>query len=72
MYIVHTVKKDEYMEQYTQMIGKNVYTVRGKVRYLVVRRKLIISFLFHACLEELVSCIKSMLSAVILKKNTCH
>lgn len=27
MYIVYTVKKDEYMEQYTQMIGKNVYTV---------------------------------------------
>ena len=37
MYIVHTVKKDEYMEQYTQMIGKNVYTVREKFGYLIVR-----------------------------------
>ena len=37
MYIVHTVKKDEYMEQYTQMIGRNVYTVRGKFGYLIVR-----------------------------------
>lgn len=32
------------MEQYIQMIGKNVYTVRGKIGYLVVRGKLIISF----------------------------
>lgn len=24
---MHTVKKDGYMEQYTQTIGKNVYTV---------------------------------------------
>lgn len=38
MYIVHTVKKDEYMEQYTQTIGKNVYTVRGKIGYLIVRK----------------------------------
>ena len=36
---MHTVEKDEYMEQYTQMIGKNVYTVRGKIGYLVVRKK---------------------------------
>lgn len=41
---MHTVKKDENMEQYTQTIGKNVYTVRGKTGYLVVRRELIISF----------------------------
>ena len=37
VYIVYTVKKDEYMEQYTQMIGKNVYTVREKFGYLIVR-----------------------------------
>ena len=36
---MHTVKKDGYMEQYTQTIGKNVYTVRGKIGYLVVRKK---------------------------------
>lgn len=36
---MHTVKKDGYMEQYTQTIGKNVYTVRGKFGYLVVRGK---------------------------------
>ena len=36
---MHTVKKDEYMEQYTQMIGKNVYTVRRKIGYLVVRKE---------------------------------
>ncbi len=34
---MYTVKKDEYMEQYTQMIGKNVYTVREKFGYLIVR-----------------------------------
>ena len=39
MYIVHTVKKDGYMERYTQMIGKNVYTVSGKIGYLVVRKE---------------------------------
>lgn len=39
MYIVHTVKKDGYMERYTQMIGKNVYTVRGKFGYLIVRKE---------------------------------
>lgn len=33
------VKKDGYMERYTQMIGKNVYTVRGKIGYLIVRKK---------------------------------
>lgn len=38
MYIVYTVKKDENMEQYTQMMGKNVYTVRGKYGLLVVRK----------------------------------
>ena len=27
------------MEQYTQTIRKNVYTVRGKIGYLVVRKK---------------------------------
>ena len=36
---MHTVKKDGYMEQYTQMIGKNVYTVKGKIGYLIVRKK---------------------------------
>ncbi len=55
MYIVHTVKKDEYMEQYTQMIGKNVYTVRGKIGYLIVRKKNSLSvFLFYPCLKEIV------------------
>ncbi len=44
MYIVYTVKKDGYMEQYTQMIGKNVYAVRVKYRYLIVRKNPIISF----------------------------
>ena len=39
MYKVYTVKKDEYMEQYTQTIGKNVYTVREEFGYLVVRKK---------------------------------
>ena len=36
---MHTVKKDEYMEQYTQTIGKNVYTVGVNFGYLVVRKK---------------------------------
>lgn len=55
MYIVHTVKKDEYMKQYTQMIGKNVYTVRGKIGYLVVRKEDSLSvFLLYFCLEEIV------------------
>lgn len=55
MYIVHTVKKDEYMEQYTQMIGKNVYTVRGKVEKLIVREKNSLSvFLMCPCLEKIV------------------
>ncbi len=39
MYIVHTVKKDGYMEQHTQMIGNNVYAVRGKIRWLVVGKE---------------------------------
>ena len=39
MYIVYTVKKDEYMEHYTQTIGKNVYIVRAKIGYLIVRKK---------------------------------
>lgn len=43
VYIVHTVKKDEYMEQYTQTIGKNVYTVRGKFGYLIVRKEDLLS-----------------------------
>ena len=55
MYIVHTVKKDGYMERYTQTIGKNVYIVREKIGYLIVRKKeLIISFLLYPCLEEIV------------------
>lgn len=54
MYIVHTVKKDENMEQYTQAIGKNVYAVREKYGYLVMRKKLIIRFLLYPCLEEIV------------------
>ncbi len=55
MYIVHTVKKDEYMEQYTQMIGRNVYTVRGKFGYLIVRNGNSLSvFLSYFCLEEIV------------------
>lgn len=55
MYIVHTVKKYGYMEQYTQMIGKNVYTVRGKLGYLIVRKKDSLSvFLLYPCLEEIV------------------
>lgn len=40
---MHTVKKDEYMEQYTQTIGKNVYTVRGKFGYLIVRKEDLLS-----------------------------
>lgn len=52
---MHTVKKDEYMEQYTQMIGKNVYTVRGKFGYLIVREKKSLSvFLLYPCLEKIV------------------
>lgn len=51
MYIVHTVKKDEYMEQYTQTIGKNVYTVRGKIGYLVVRKEDSLS-VFYSCVEK--------------------
>lgn len=55
MYIVHTVKKDGYMEQYTQMIGKNVYTVRGKFGYLIVRKEDSLSvFLYHFFMEEMV------------------
>ncbi len=55
MYIVHTVKKDGYMEQYTQTIGKNVYTVRGKIGYLIVRQEDSLSvFLYHFFLEEMV------------------
>lgn len=55
MYIVHTVKKDGYMEQYTQMIGKNVYTLRGKYGYLVVGKEKSLSvFLYHFFLEEMV------------------
>ena len=55
MYIVHTVKKDEYMEQYTQTIGKNVYTVGVNFGYLVVRKKNSLSvFLLYTCLEEIV------------------
>ena len=46
MYIVYTVKKDEYMEQYKQMIGKNVYTVRGKIGYLVVRKEISLSVFY--------------------------
>lgn len=52
---MHTVKKYGYMEQYTQMIGKNVYTVRGKLGYLIVRKKDSLSvFLLYPCLEEIV------------------
>jgi len=52
---VHTVKKDEYMERYTQMIGKNVYTVRGKFGYLIVRGKDSLSvFLLYLCLEGII------------------
>ena len=54
MYIVHTVKKDGYMEQYTQMIGKNVYTVGGKFGYLVVRGKDSLSVFLYPCLKEIV------------------
>lgn len=36
---MHKVKKDEYMEQYTQTIEKNVFTVRGKIGYLIVRKR---------------------------------
>ena len=54
MYIVHTVKRDEYMKQYTQTIGKNVYTVREKIGYLIVRKKDSLSgFLLYSCLEKL-------------------
>lgn len=41
---MHTVKKDGYMGQCIQTIGKNVYTVKGKSRYL--RKKLIIKFYY--------------------------
>ena len=52
---MYTVKKDGYMEQYTQTIGKNVYTVRGKFGYLIVRGKDSLSvFLLYTCLEEIV------------------
>lgn len=55
MYIVHTVKKDEYMEQYTQTIGKNMYTVREEFGYLIVRKKNSLSvFLYHFFLEKMV------------------
>ena len=53
MYIVHTVKKDEYMEQYTQTIGKNVYTVRGKIGYLIAKKNSLSVFLLYHCLEEI-------------------
>ena len=43
------------MEQYTQMIGKNVYTVRGKFGYLVVRKENSLSvFYCILVLEEIV------------------
>lgn len=43
------------MEQYTQMIGKNVYTLRGKYGYLVVGKEKSLSvFLYHFFLEEMV------------------
>ncbi len=52
---MHTVKKDGYMEQYTQTIGKNVYAVRGKIGYLVVGKENSLSvFLYHFFLEEMV------------------
>lgn len=55
MYIVHTVKKDGYMEQYTQTIRKNVYTVREKIGYLIVSNGNSLSvFLSYFCLEEIV------------------
>ena len=42
------------MEQYTQMIGKNVYAVRGKYGYLVVRREDSLSvFLLSYCVKEI-------------------
>lgn len=47
MYIVHTVKKDGYMEQYTQAIGKNVYTVRRKFGYLIVRKRTHYQFFYY-------------------------
>ena len=50
---MHTVKKDEYMEQYTQMIGKNVYIVRRKIGYLVVRKKNSLSVFLCHYLEEM-------------------
>lgn len=53
MYIVHTVKKDGDMEQYTQMIRKNVYTARGKFGYLIVRKENSLS-VFCIILEEMV------------------
>ncbi len=55
MYIVHTVKKDEYLKQYTQTIGKNVYRVREEFGYLIVGQKNSLSvFLFYPCLKEIV------------------
>lgn len=38
MYSVYRVKKDEYKEQQTQSIRENVYTVREKIGYLIVRK----------------------------------
>lgn len=52
MYIVHTVKKDGNMEQYTQMIEKNVYTVRGKIGYLIVRKEDSLSVFYCMMLES--------------------
>lgn len=49
---MHTVKKDEYMERYTQMIGKNVYTVRGKIGYLVVRKEDSLSVFYILVLQN--------------------
>ena len=55
MYIVHTVKKDGYMEQHTQMIGNNVYAVRGKIRWLVVGKENSLSVFYRILvLEEIV------------------
>ena len=52
---MHTVKKDGYMEQYTQTIRKNVYTVREKIGYLIVSNGNSLSvFLSYFCLEEIV------------------
>lgn len=54
-FTVYTVKKDEYMEQYTQTIRKNVYIVREKIEYLMVRRKNSLSgFLLYPCLKVVI------------------